>query len=77
MRAVPRAASIEFTRPFTGTFARFRNKATLAHPNDAVLEEDDAMLVINGVRTLLHYLNAKVGALPSNKAMQGNVFAGR
>lgn len=38
-----------------------RNKATLAHPNEAVLEEPEAMLVINTVRTLLHYLNAKLG----------------
>jgi hypothetical protein len=45
-----------------------RNQATLAHPNDAVLEEAEAMLVINGVRTMLHYLNAKVGA-PSTRAI--------
>jgi hypothetical protein len=38
-----------------------RNQATLAHPNDAVLEEAEAMLVINGARTLLHYLNSKLG----------------
>lgn len=37
-----------------------RNEATLAHPNEAVLEEAEAMLVINGVRTLLSYLNAKL-----------------
>jgi hypothetical protein len=38
-----------------------RNSATLAHPNEALLEEAEAMLVINSVRTLLHYLNAKLG----------------
>jgi len=38
-----------------------RNQATLAHPNDALLEESEAMLVINSVRTLLHYLNNKTG----------------
>lgn len=37
-----------------------RNQATLAHPNEAVLEEAEAMLVINSVRTLLHYLNDKL-----------------
>jgi hypothetical protein len=37
-----------------------RNQATLAHPNEAVLEEAEAMFVINAVRTLLHYLNAKL-----------------
>ena len=37
-----------------------RNQATLAHPNNEILEEAEAMLVINAVRTLLHYLNAKM-----------------
>ena len=37
-----------------------RNEATLAHPNEAVLEEAEAMLVINSVRTLLNYLDAKL-----------------
>lgn len=36
-----------------------RNRASLAHPNEALLEEPEAMLVINAVRTLLHYLDAK------------------
>ena len=38
-----------------------RNQATLVHPNDAVLEEAEAMLVINSVRSLLHYINKKLG----------------
>jgi len=38
-----------------------RNQATLAHPNDVVLEEAEAMLVINTVRTMLNYFNAKMG----------------
>ncbi len=37
-----------------------RNQATNVHPNDAVLEEAEAMLVINAVRCLLQYLNAKL-----------------
>jgi hypothetical protein len=37
-----------------------RNNATPAHPNDALLEAPEAMLMINVVRTLLHYLNAKI-----------------
>lgn len=37
-----------------------RNKASVAHPTDAVLQEPEAMLVINSVRTLLHYLDAKL-----------------
>ena len=38
-----------------------RNRASLAHPNEVVLGEAEAMLVINTIRTLLHYLNAKLG----------------
>jgi hypothetical protein len=37
-----------------------RNRASLAHANDALVDEAEAMLVINAVRTLLHYLNAKI-----------------
>ena len=37
-----------------------RNNATPAHPNDALLAAPEAMLMINGVRTLLQYLNAKM-----------------
>lgn len=37
-----------------------RNRASLAHPNDDVLDEPEAMLVVNTVRTLLQYLDAKV-----------------
>lgn len=37
-----------------------RNRATLAHPNESLLHEPEAMLVINSIRTLLHYLNDKL-----------------
>ena len=37
-----------------------RNKASVAHPNANLLPEPEAMLVINAVRTLLHYLEAKI-----------------
>jgi hypothetical protein len=37
-----------------------RNRASVAHPNEDLLEEPEAMLVINTVRTLLHYLNARI-----------------
>lgn len=37
-----------------------RNKASVAHPNEALLEEPEAMLVINAARTILHYLDAKL-----------------
>jgi hypothetical protein len=38
-----------------------RNNASVAHPNEELLGNDEAMLVINVVRTLMHYLNAKFG----------------
>lgn len=37
-----------------------RNKASAAHPNERVLEQAEAMLVVNTVRTLLHYVDSKV-----------------
>ncbi len=38
-----------------------RNNASVAHPNEELLEKDEAMLVINVARTLLNYLDAKIG----------------
>jgi len=38
-----------------------RNNASLAHPNKQLIEEPEAMLVINVTRSLLHYFNAKIG----------------
>jgi hypothetical protein len=37
-----------------------RNKASVAHPNGALLDEPEARLVINVGRTLLQYLDAKL-----------------
>jgi hypothetical protein len=37
-----------------------RNRGSVAHPNDELLDEAEAMLVINAVRTLLHYLNSRL-----------------
>lgn len=37
-----------------------RNRTSLAHPNDLLLAQAEAMLVINTVRTLLQYLDAKL-----------------
>lgn len=36
-----------------------RNNANVAHANAELLEAPEAMLCINAVRTMLHYLNAK------------------
>ena len=37
-----------------------RNRASVAHPNEDLLGEAEAILFINSVRTLLHYLDAKI-----------------
>lgn len=37
-----------------------RNRKSMAHPTDELLEEPEAMLVANAVRSLLHYLNMKL-----------------
>ncbi|HEY0783685.1 MAG TPA: abortive infection family protein [Thermoanaerobaculia bacterium] len=37
-----------------------RNRASLVHPNATLLAEPEAMLVVNSVRTLLHYLDSKL-----------------
>lgn len=37
-----------------------RNQASVAHPNRVLLEQPEAMLVINAARTLLHYIDAKL-----------------
>lgn len=37
-----------------------RNQASIAHPNEELLHEPEAMLVINGTKTMLHYINDKI-----------------
>ncbi len=44
------------------TLNPLRNQASVAHPNVDLLAEPEAMLFINSVRCLLHYLNAKAKA---------------
>lgn len=39
-----------------------RNNASIAHPNDELLGEPEAHLVINAARTVFAYLEAKLGA---------------
>jgi len=38
-----------------------RNHASVAHPNDALLDEAEALLTLNAVRTLFNYLVRKLG----------------
>jgi hypothetical protein len=37
-----------------------RNKASVAHPNEQLLAEPEALLAINSIRTLLNYLDLKL-----------------
>lgn len=41
-----------------------RNESSVAHPNRDLLESPEASLVINTARTILHYLNSKLSAVP-------------
>jgi hypothetical protein len=55
--------SLRILRSFAGILEatnNLRNQRTLAHPNHALLEEPEAILAINAVRTILHYLDAKL-----------------
>lgn len=59
----PRAADIDRVlksmASIVDTLNPLRNRASGAHPNELVLEEPEAMLIINSVNTLLHYLDAR------------------
>lgn len=37
-----------------------RNRASVAHPNPKLLDQHEAMLVVNAARTILHYLDARL-----------------
>jgi hypothetical protein len=60
----PRAADLDrilrSIATILDTLNPIRNRATIAHPNEVILSEPEAMLVINSVRTLLYYLDAKL-----------------
>jgi hypothetical protein len=36
-----------------------RNRGSMSHANDELLEEPEAMLAINSARTVLHYVDAR------------------
>jgi len=38
-----------------------RNRGSVAHPNEKLLDADEAMLFINAARTVLQYLDTKLG----------------
>lgn len=53
-----------------------RNRASVAHPNDLLLSAPEAHLVVNCVRTLLHYLEAKLSQPgTANRADSGGITA--
>lgn len=37
-----------------------RNHGSIAHPNEDVLDEPEAILVINAIRTLLNYFEVRI-----------------
>jgi hypothetical protein len=37
-----------------------RNRASVAHPNEILLNEPEAMLLINSARTILHYIDKRL-----------------
>jgi hypothetical protein len=41
-----------------------RNKASLAHPNEELLDQEEALFVINLARSLLRFLNSKLRNTP-------------
>jgi len=49
-----------------------RNRSTLVHPNEILLERPEAILVINAVRTMLHYLDARTVGPSSKKESAPN-----
>lgn len=46
----------------TESLGQFRNHASLAHANASLLGDAEAMLAINAVRTILHYVAEKLSA---------------
>lgn len=62
----PRAEDIETVLRASGSIldalSPLRNRASVAHPNEELLGRDEAQLAINVGRSLLAYLDAKLGA---------------
>jgi hypothetical protein len=52
-----------------------RNNASVAHPNEDLLGHEEAELVINVGRSLLSYLDAKLGTpLPDREVLPSGVL---
>jgi len=67
----PRKSEITFTVRAISTILdsmnTLRNRASIAHPNEQLLEEPEAMLVINSARTILQYIDRKLYLYEENK----------
>ncbi len=50
-----------------------RNNASIAHPNETLLDPAEALLVINTVRTFLAYFEQKLRPLPTTKSVPPKV----
>ena len=50
-----------------------RNRASVAHPNERLLEEPEAMLVINSARTILHYIDKRMHLYEENQKSLGSL----
>ena len=65
----PRSQDIErilqASANITDALNPIRNNASVAHPNEDLLNKVEAMFVINIVRSLLHYLDAKFVVEPT------------
>jgi hypothetical protein len=64
VRTVPRADDITKICRAMGkvmdVLNPIRNDGSMAHPNEELLDDAEAMLVIHMTRTMLHYINAKL-----------------
>lgn len=60
MRRVLRAGT-----SIVDTLGTLRNHASLAHPNEELLDGDEALLVINVARSLMGFLDRKLGSRPT------------
>jgi hypothetical protein len=45
-----------------------RNQASVAHPNESLLGEAEARLVLNGAKTILAYLDEKLTEKPASQS---------
>lgn len=58
----PRGQDIKtILRSFSSILNPIRDRASVAHPNDHLLDNQEAMFVINVARALIQYVDAKLG----------------